>query len=193
MRQLDLALFPGPITEAPGATVVVLVPSDERPLGGDAGRVDWRLCGEVSHLLRSGYATGEPGEAIMLPGRGPLRDRRVLLCGAGAGRSLQGRGLGRLLRAAMGRLVSLRATDASLALPAAVDFATHADEVLRGLLLGLAAEADHTRLCIVLGVEPAAERRAEEAFERVARLAEDRGVAVTLGAVDAAALEAPLA
>ena len=39
MSRLELSLFPGSVTEAPADTILVLVPEDERPLRGDAGRL----------------------------------------------------------------------------------------------------------------------------------------------------------
>ena len=56
MRRLELSLFADEVTEVPSETVVVLVPTDERPLRGDAARIDWRLDGQLSELLRLGYA-----------------------------------------------------------------------------------------------------------------------------------------
>jgi|SRR5579871_1791190 len=41
--------------------------SDERPLRGTAGLVDWRLCGRLSRLLATGRVTGARGETTLLP------------------------------------------------------------------------------------------------------------------------------
>ena len=60
MKRLDAVLCPGPAVRAPAETVLVLVPKDERPLRGEAGRIDWRLCGEISALLESGFAFNNP-------------------------------------------------------------------------------------------------------------------------------------
>ena len=64
MSRLELSLFPGSVAEAPANTILALIPEDERPLRGDAGLVDWRLCGLISKHLRSGYVTGQLGEAV---------------------------------------------------------------------------------------------------------------------------------
>ena len=43
--------------------------SDERPLRGAAGIVDWRLCGRLSRLLIDGHVQATLGEATLYPGR----------------------------------------------------------------------------------------------------------------------------
>ena len=43
------------------------VTEDERPLGGASGFLDWRLCGELSKILASGYFVGAPGDKLLLP------------------------------------------------------------------------------------------------------------------------------
>ncbi|HEY1333477.1 MAG TPA: peptidase M17, partial [Myxococcaceae bacterium] len=42
----------------PVDTVCLFVSEDERPLGGAAGFVDWRLCGQLSRLLVDGFFKG---------------------------------------------------------------------------------------------------------------------------------------
>jgi len=41
--------------------------SDERPLRGAAGLVDWRLCGRLSRMLKAGRVRGALGEATLYP------------------------------------------------------------------------------------------------------------------------------
>jgi hypothetical protein len=58
--------------------------SDERPLRGAAGLVDWRLCGRLSRLLKAGKLSGRRGETLMLPPAGRrLTFPRVFLFGLG--------------------------------------------------------------------------------------------------------------
>lgn len=58
--------------------------SDERPLRGALGLIDWRLCGFVSRLLVSGAISGAPLETVMIPGRPKFTLSKLLLVGAGA-------------------------------------------------------------------------------------------------------------
>ena len=156
MSRLQLSLFPGAVPEAPADTVVVLVPQDERPLRGDAGRVDWRLCGRISEQLSSGYASGVAGETVLLPAGRPLRAPRLLLVGVGPSRRLmQGRPLLRAMRVAADRLLALRSPAALLAWPGSIDFEADASSLLRGLVHGLQTAPEDSVLHVIL---PSAEQ-----------------------------------
>jgi hypothetical protein len=67
---------------APPELMVVPFFADERPLRGAAGLVDWRMCGRLSRLLLSGRVGGGLGETTLLPARGLLFPR-LLLVGLG--------------------------------------------------------------------------------------------------------------
>jgi hypothetical protein len=156
MSRLQVSLFPGAVTEAPADTLVALIPQDERPLRGDAGRVDWRLCGRISEQLSSGYASGAAGETVLLPAGRPLRVARLLLVGVGPSRRLmQGRPLLRAMRVAADRLLSLRSPAALLAWPGSIDFEADASSLLRGLVHGLQTAPEDSLLHVIL---PSAEQ-----------------------------------
>jgi hypothetical protein len=78
-----LGLAPGPIERVPADVAVVALFAGERPLRAAAGRVDWRLCGRLSHLFASGRLTGVEGEAVLIPGGGGMRAPRVMGVGFG--------------------------------------------------------------------------------------------------------------
>lgn len=59
------------------------ITSDGRPLAGLASYVDWRLCGRLSALLRSGAVTGVRGESVLMPSLDMVRPRRIFLLGWG--------------------------------------------------------------------------------------------------------------
>lgn len=66
------------------ADVLVLpIFSDERPLTGLAGLVDWRLRGALSQWLVSGFATGAERERVLYPSRGRVTFPVVLVVGLG--------------------------------------------------------------------------------------------------------------
>jgi hypothetical protein len=56
---------------------------DERPMRGLAGLIDWRLGGRLSDLLKTGFATGERGESLLLPGRPHVSFDKILVIGLG--------------------------------------------------------------------------------------------------------------
>jgi hypothetical protein len=57
--------------------------SDERPARGFAGLLDWRLGGRISALLKSGFARGDVGETLLLPGKPHVPFEKVLVVGLG--------------------------------------------------------------------------------------------------------------
>jgi hypothetical protein len=69
---------------------VGLVPcfEDERPLQGLAGYIDWRSCGMLSRLLRSGWCTGRAGESLLMPTRVGLPVERLVLVGLGSSQNV---------------------------------------------------------------------------------------------------------
>ena len=75
MRRLD---------EASAELLACTVWSDERPLRGMAGLLDWRLAGRLSALVKAGYLGGALGEVLMLPGKPGLPFEKLLVFGLGA-------------------------------------------------------------------------------------------------------------
>lgn len=176
MKQIDLALFWGPAWAASADTLLIPIPEDERPLGGDAGRIDWRMCGELSQLLQSGYLTGRLGDAVLLPGDRLVSVGRILLFGVGPREVLPGRRLSQALRAAIQKLFALRTESVVLALPQAIGFEADAEELLMAFIRTLAGEPGQPRLRLVF---PEAERREQalsRAFGQVLPQARARGV-----------------
>ena len=57
--------------------------SDERPLCGATGLVDWRLCGALSRKLMAGYLDGHFGEKGFLAAPARIKSEGLLLVGLG--------------------------------------------------------------------------------------------------------------
>jgi len=71
------------LDDSPADVLVLTTFSDERPLEGLTGLVDWRLCGAISGWKQDGLVSGEYGEQMLYPTR-RLSHPRVLLMGLGA-------------------------------------------------------------------------------------------------------------
>src|SRR5258708_2641365 len=84
---MELRFLPPELRRLDEASVelcVCSIWSDERPVRGFAGLIDWRLGGRLSSLLRSGSMAGEVGETLLVPGKPHLPFEKVLVFGLGA-------------------------------------------------------------------------------------------------------------
>jgi hypothetical protein len=180
VKQLEFQLFSGGVMQIPCDTLIVPLPSDERPLRGEAGLVDWRVCGAISEQLVSGYVTAKRGEVVLLPAPRPLAATRLLLVGLGPGRRLQGKGLQRAISLACDKILSLRAGLGLVALPGIVDFALDAPPIVRGCCASLARVRGDARLQVAFasGLERA--RTLEAALAGLGNLAPEKGIDVSL-------------
>ncbi|MCA3013774.1 MAG: peptidase M17 [Myxococcaceae bacterium] len=97
--------------------VVCLVHEDERPLGGGAGFVDFRLCGALSRALASGFFAGAPGERLLVPSEGRLAPPLVFAVGLGPAASVTALGLEHALTSARAMLTRAQVGEVALAVP----------------------------------------------------------------------------
>jgi hypothetical protein len=58
--------------------------SDERPLTGVLGLIDWRMCGFVSRLIERGVVRGSLDETVLVPLRPRFAADKLFLFGLGA-------------------------------------------------------------------------------------------------------------
>ena len=83
---MELRFLPPDLRKLDSASVELCacsIWSDERPIRGFAGLVDWRLGGRISGLLKSGFFRGELGEALLVPGKPHVPFEKVLVVGLG--------------------------------------------------------------------------------------------------------------
>ena len=97
--------------------IAVSVHSDERPLRGATGLLDWRLSGRFSRLLVRGRLTGREGERLLVPTGGRLAFDKIVLVGAGPSAALDRTHAQRTIRVMLEILDGLRIRRAALALP----------------------------------------------------------------------------
>ncbi len=108
LRRLDLA----------GTEVLVAcLVQGERPPHGVPGLVDWRLAGRVSRLVQSGFATGEVGEVVLVPGKPKLPFDKILLFGVGPHEQFSERVFRNVVQKMLRTLEGLRARTAVVELP----------------------------------------------------------------------------
>lgn len=97
--------------------VCCFISEDERPLSGAAGFVDWRLCGEFSRVLKTGFFTGTPGDKLLLPTESRVPARKLFAVGLGKTSSITALGLEHALSSAATMLTRAQIESVALAFP----------------------------------------------------------------------------
>ncbi|MBL8914377.1 MAG: peptidase M17 [Archangium sp.] len=97
--------------------VCCFISEDERPLSGAAGFVDWRLCGEFSRILKTGFFTGTPGDKLLLPTESRVPARKLFAVGLGKTSSITALGLEHALSSAATMLTRAQIESVALAFP----------------------------------------------------------------------------
>lgn len=112
---LAIRIESAPLERLDADLAVAGIFADERPMRGGAGRVDWRLCALVSHLLAQGRIHGAEGEALLVPCFGRLAASRALLLGLGSRANYGEREVRSALRSAFQRGLELGARSLAMA------------------------------------------------------------------------------
>jgi hypothetical protein len=71
------------IDQVPTDTLVLSFFQDERPLKGQTGLCDWRLCGRLSKLIKTKYIEGQFGDPLLMPADRQLPCEKILVVGLG--------------------------------------------------------------------------------------------------------------
>lgn len=139
--------------------------SDELPLRGGAGRVDWRLCGLVSGQILEGRIAGASNEALLVPSAGQLRANRVLVLGLGPRAEYHLQQIGESAEQAVSRALALASPSLAMA-PlglAGDEFPRCAEAIIAGAAAGFGDSPASVRLRLVV---PSSEiNRAAQAIE----------------------------
>jgi hypothetical protein len=108
---------PGSLDELQTEIIILPFFSDERPLCGAAGLVDWRLCGALSRKLMAGYIDGHFGEKALVTEPPKLRSEGLLLFGLGPSTAFDIGVAESACRLIAEALAEARVSTAALALP----------------------------------------------------------------------------
>ena len=176
--ELSIEVAGEPLERAMADLLVAPLFADERPLRGAAGRVDWRLCGQLSRLVAQRRLVGEPGEAALLVAFAGLRASRLLVVGAGPRAQAAAEASADLVRAVVGRAARLGVSSA--ALPLSEEAAARVDGLAGAAATALAEVSDAARLELRLLVAPEEVLRVSELLRRNGAPGAPPGVAVRL-------------
>jgi hypothetical protein len=105
------------LDDTPAEVIACGVWSDERPMRGLAGLLDWRLAGRVSKLLRESFTKGEVGDVLCVQGRPRLPYEKVLFVGVGERASFDEERFRTALARLLGTLSGLHVKRAVVELP----------------------------------------------------------------------------
>lgn len=108
---------PGSLDDLQMEIIVLPFFSDERPLCGAAGLIDWRLCGALSRKLMAGYLDGSFGEKALIPEPTKLKSEGLLLLGLGSSGEFDAEVAQRACALIAETLTEAKISTAALALP----------------------------------------------------------------------------
>lgn len=111
--------------------------SDERPLKGSAGLVDWRLNGRLSRLLKERKITGQWEEVILIPTQGRIFPKLVLLFGFGNLRQYSYLKVREISMYILNTLSRLKASNVCLSLPYSEDYNVDCGKLVEVLIEGI--------------------------------------------------------
>jgi hypothetical protein len=143
--------------------------SDERPLRGALGLIDWRLCGFVSKLVVDGALRGAPLETVLIPGRPKFALSKLFVVGLGSRAEFDDTGFARASQHMLETLHRAGARTLALVLPGRQTGAIAATAAMELFAVIAARHADHDEIVLL---EPGeAQRDMQPVVERERRRA----------------------
>ena len=129
--------------------------SDERPLRGALGLVDWRLCGQLSRLILRGRIVGNEGEKVLVPSTPKLPFDKLFLFGLGPRESFSEEVFERTAKAMFDTLARARVRSSAWVLPGrSLDLIAPARAMELFLrVAGPDAEAAHDEIALIEDAE----------------------------------------
>lgn len=161
---------PRSLDELEAEIIVLPFFSDERPLCGAAGLLDWRLCGALSRKLMAGYLDGSLGEKAMLTTSPKLKSDRLLLVGLGESRAFDNEVAQSACALIVEALTEAKVSNAALVLPGRSMNLLPALEAMQIWLNASPHDGSLEELSIIEGVEE--HRALDSLFDGLRRQAE---------------------
>ena len=190
---LSVVIDAGQLERVPADVAFATYFEADRPLRGEAGRADWRLCGLLSRLVDDAHLRGRAGEAALVHTLGRLRAPRLVLLGLGAVAGFGALEVKAAARDAVHRAIALRAGSAALPLPGhwagVLPITPTAAAVLRGAATALAEAGASLRLRLV--VPQGSASKALAGLDAMAQQIADGPVKIRISAEDPTATFAP--
>jgi hypothetical protein len=190
---LSVVIDAGQLERAAADLAVATFFETDRPLRGEAGRADWRLCGLLSRLVGGPHLQGHAGEAALVHTGGKLRAPRLVLLGLGSPSGFGALEAKAAARDAVHRALDLGAGTVALPLPGhwteTLGITPTAAAVLRGAATAV-GEAD-AALRLRLIVPAGSASKALSGLDAMAHQLADGPVTIRISAEDPTATFAP--
>jgi hypothetical protein len=184
--RLTVEIDPGPLERTRADVAAFYFFDSDRPLQSEAGRIDWRLCGQISRLMVAGKLSGTHGEAILLQSGGGLKAPLAIGLGLGARNAFDAEACEALGADAARRALDLGARTLALPLPdphaGDLDLSDRIDALVAGAMAAIAELA--ADLTLLLVPPPAEVARARQAVAELASRPRPPSVALRLEGVD---------
>ncbi|MDH5676338.1 MAG: hypothetical protein OEZ06_29740 [Myxococcales bacterium] len=123
--------------------------SDERPLRGALGLVDWRMCGLVSRLVVRGQLSGLPGETMLLPGRPKLSMDKLFVFGLGPEAELREPDLEAVVAHMLDTVARAGVRTTALALPGRVHGSVDATSAMEAFVAAATPRDEHDEVVLL--------------------------------------------
>ena len=150
---------PRRLDEASAEVCACAIWSDERPVRGFAGLLDWRLGGRLSALLKSGFVVGQLGEALLIPGKPHVPFEKVLVVGLGRREDFGDAPFREALLRITGALEGMRVRRAVVELPGRSTDAIEPERAIALMLDCVGSSPEHDAWWLV--EDPAVEKRVD--------------------------------
>jgi hypothetical protein len=190
---LSVVIDAGQLERAAADLAVATFFESDRPLRGEAGRADWRLCGLLSRLVGGPHLRGRAGEAALVHTGAKLRAPRLVLLGLGSPAGFSALDAKAAARDAVHRALALRASTVALPLPGhwigTLPITPTAAAVLRGAATALAEANASIRLRLI--VPSGSASRALAGLDAMAQQLADGPITIRISAEDPTATFAP--
>ena len=132
--------------------VVLLFFSDEKPLKGASGLVDWRMNGSLSELVKSEHLLGEKGESTLIAPQGRIKGKMIIMVGLGKSSHRKKKEIENAAASFMVNLLSLNAKTVAIAIPPERFTYLKADQVATTLITGMNSsgkKSDHLTVTLL--------------------------------------------
>jgi hypothetical protein len=190
---LSIVIDAGQLERAVADLAIATFFESDRPLRGEAGRADWRLCGLLSQLVAGPHLSGRTGEAALVHTSGKLRAPRLILLGLGSPAGFSALEAKAAARDAVHRALALRASTVALPLPGhwigTLPITPTAAAVLRGAATALAEANASLQLRLI--VPPGSASKALAGLDAMAQQLAEGPVTIRISAEDPSATFAP--